>query len=216
MHAGIQLVGREFVLLGLLSALGAAPAALLNRRLDGATRLALAPCFGLAVGLCSMMTLIWRVPANRSYWIVPVLALASITAAVSIGRRDRSERAARRGRWAIDRRSAVQLALVVIVVAGAHDRPLVQLHSTGPVTYAVADAAGYIAAQDGARTKSIHGAKSSGGADATASTGRHRRGILAGVLVELPADWLRRACRRTSTRCLDWAPRRPSLPSLLH
>ena len=159
MHAGIQLVGREFVLLGLLSALGAAPAALLNRSLDGATRLALAPCFGLAVGLCSMMTLIWRVPANRSYWIVPVLALASITAAVWIGRRDRSERAARRGRWAIDRRSAVQLALVVIVVAGAHDRPLVQLNSTGPVTYAVADAAGYIAAQDGARTESIHGAK---------------------------------------------------------
>ncbi len=154
----VSLLARELFLLVLLSAIGAWPAVLAGRRLDGVARMALMPAFGLAVALCVMMTAVWRAPTDKCAWLLIVLAVASVALAA---RRLRG----RRPTW---RRALLQPLLVVAVVLGVSDAPLVHLRSVGPVSYGIADAAGYIAVEDGMRTQSEHTAAAAAGVPVTA------------------------------------------------
>ena len=153
MHTLLPLLARELFLLALLSAIGAWPAVVAGRRLDRVARLALMPAFGLAVSVCVMMTVVWRVPTNDCAWLLIVLAVASVALAA------RRLRGGSRARW----RTLLSPALVVVVVLGVYDIPMVQAHSVGPVAYEVADAAGYIAVQDAMRTQSSHAAAAGNG-----------------------------------------------------
>lgn len=157
MHVWRELLTRELFLFALLLAMGLGPVAFLPRRIDRATRLALAPAFGLAVGLCALTTALWRIPAGKSAWLILLVAAASVAVAAVMARRAPSDSPAR-APWRIGWRSALQLALIVVVVLYAFDRPLHARHSVGPVAYAIADAAGYVAEEDGARKESIHAA----------------------------------------------------------
>lgn len=154
MHVLLSLLARELFLLALLAAIGVAPAALLSRRLDAPTRIALAPALGLAVALCVMTTAVWRVPTNQCFWVLPLLAIVSVGVGVWLSRRREDSPSGRR--WRPDSRSLLQMLIVVVIVGGAFNLPLVQSRSVGPVGYDVSDAADYVSYQDGLRTQSVH------------------------------------------------------------
>ncbi len=159
MHVLLSLLAREVFLLALLVAVGVAPAALLSRRIDAPTRIALAPALGLAVALCAMTTAVWRVPTNQCFWLLPLLAIVSVGVGVWLSRRRRPDPPqASAPRWRPDARSLVQILLVIVIVGGAFNLPLVQSRSVGPAGYDVSDAADYVSYQDGLRTQSVHAA----------------------------------------------------------
>src|SRR5450755_4461454 len=81
MHVLLDLIGRELLFCALLTALGTGPAAFLPDRFDRTSRWTLAPTFGLCVGVCVTVTVVYVFPAHDTGWMVIVLALASVVLA---------------------------------------------------------------------------------------------------------------------------------------
>ncbi len=154
MQVWLELIAREGAYLALLCALGATPASLLSReRFDGIARLALAPIFGFCVGTCVATTVLYFVPAGDSWWMLILLALASVSYAAwraGLPRR-------------VDWRGVTQLALVTVAVAGPLTAALAHHDSVGPAAYYYTDVDGYVAEQDGAARMSLHDAASTYG-----------------------------------------------------
>lgn len=157
MTVWFELLTRELAMLALLCAMGSGPVALLHRSYDRATRLALTPAYGLALGMCVLTTGLWRIPGYKLVWIglVP-LALLSVAVALVVRRRRQAQPEPLR------RADALQLAAVVGVVLVALSWPLASRDTPGPIGgYAVADAAGYLGEIDGAQQQSIRTARDS-------------------------------------------------------
>ena len=77
MHVWLDLIYRELLFVALLGAIGSGPAAFLSGRWDGTARIAMAPVFGLCVGVCLAVTLVYFVPTADTGWVVIPAALAS-------------------------------------------------------------------------------------------------------------------------------------------
>lgn len=137
---------------------GLGPVAFLSERVDRASRLALAPAFGLAIAMCVLVTTSWRVPLDHSFWLLPLLAGLSLAVAAWRARRA-SPQAPERAPWRIGRSACAQLLVVVLVVSISLAQPLVRRDSVGPVGYAVADAGGYVLEEDGVQQQSIYAAE---------------------------------------------------------
>jgi hypothetical protein len=150
MHIWTDLLARELALFAILLALGSGPAAYLSSRFDTAARIALAPVLGFCVGTCVTTTLLEFVPAEDSYWIVVVLAVASVGVAARRHAKARVEVACR-----LTLKDVVQLAIVCIVVAGPLTYTLHERHTVGPAAYYFTDVDNFVAEQDGAQTESI-------------------------------------------------------------
>jgi hypothetical protein len=154
----LALLTRELALLVVLTVIGLGPVALLHRSVDRASRLALAPAFGLAVSTCVLATTLWRVPAYRGWPLLGVMMVASVALAVFLGRRAGVD-APQRSPLRLPRREAVQLVIVIGFVLGALNVPLWIAGSAGPIGgHRIADAAGYVAEIDGAQRESLHAA----------------------------------------------------------
>jgi len=158
MHVWYALLARELVMFAFLLLVGLGPVAFLPPRVDRASRLALAPAFGLSVSMCVLVTSVWRVPVHRTAWLLPLLAAASVTVAVWRAKHAAPD-AAERTPWRIGASAVVQLVLVAVVVMGSLSLPLVRRDSVGPVGYGVADAGGYVLEQDGMEAESIYAAE---------------------------------------------------------
>jgi hypothetical protein len=163
MHLWTQIIVRELYMLVLLLCLGSGPASLLGRRFDTLSRVAMAPVLGLCLGTCVFTTVLWFWPASSTYWLLPILALASVAMAFWRGVSGRvsgsSGECSRARSGIVPRRSAILgglgLALVAVVVLAPFDYTLHERHSVGPVGYTVWDAAGYAAEADGIVQQSI-------------------------------------------------------------
>lgn len=151
MHVWLDLISRELLFLALLAAIGAGPATFLSERFDGVARLAMAPVFGLCVGVCVTVTLVYFFPTSETWWVVILLALVSLGVA-----------ARRRGTappW-LGRRGLIQLAVVAIVVMVSFDYPLALRHTVGPAGgWAIADTTGYVSEINGEARQGIHRAE---------------------------------------------------------
>lgn len=150
-----------------IAGIGAYPASKLSMRFDMAARIALAPLLGLCVGTCIATTLLWFAPASDTFWVIPLVAGASIALVMRRGGRvardaagrttttaDRSHGApvgTRRG-LLVD---ALQLLVVVLAVAAPITYTFVARNSVGPVGYRVGDAQGYVASIDAAQRESL-------------------------------------------------------------
>ncbi len=153
----MDLLAREGALLGILLALGAAPAAFLSGRIDLAGRLALAPILGFCVGTCLATTVLQFAPAGDTYWILPPVALLSL--GVAAWRTSRFRGRSGRLTW-LPLRDIAQLLVVCVAVVGPLTYTLHQHHTVGPVAYTYTDVDGYVAEEDGAQTASISKASS--------------------------------------------------------
>lgn len=169
MHVAFALIVRELLMLVVVTALGAGPAALLGPRTGGLVRVALMPVIGLCLGVCIFTSLLWVLPAGATAWLVPGLALGSIVAGLWIARgrrrralRSRQEKKAalteerhdakgsrRWGRLGVVLLPACQIVIISLSVGGPIDYTLHGLSSTGPVFYRVVDALGYVSETDG-------------------------------------------------------------------
>jgi hypothetical protein len=158
MHVWYALLARELVMFVFLLLVGLGPVAFLPGRVDRASRVALAPAFGLAVAMCVLVTAVWRVPLDKGAWLLPLLAVASVGLAVWRARREPPD-APGRAPWRIGKSALAQLLLVAVVVMGSLSQPLVRRDSVGPVGYGVADADGYVLQQDGMAKESIYAAE---------------------------------------------------------
>lgn len=140
-------------MLAILLALGSGPASLLGARFGAAARLALTPVLGLCAGTCVFTTLIGLTAADNTYWLVPVLALASLAlAARRTLAADRSPTSFAARAFAPLKRlgafDALALLLVCVVVAAPLDYTLHERHSVGPTGLQIWDADGYTADAD--------------------------------------------------------------------
>jgi hypothetical protein len=151
-----DLIGRELAFLVIITMLGSGPATLLKGKVSAPVRFAIMPVIGVCAGSCVFTTLLEQFPASSTFWLLPVLAVASVTAAVLVPRRYR----ARRPELQRDEKPAstskgpreyVKLLLVAIIVASPFSLALLHADSVGPTTYQVYDMADYIAFQDGAQ-----------------------------------------------------------------
>ncbi len=152
MNIWTQLATSEAALLAMLVALGSGPAALLPASFDAATRIALAPILGFCLGTCVMTTTLEFVPAQDSYPLLVVVALAS--AAFAAWRR---LGAPARGRPSL--RDAAQLLVVCVAVAGPLTVVLHDRHTVGPAAYYFTDVDNYVAVQEAAGTTSLREAR---------------------------------------------------------
>lgn len=158
MHIWIDLIFRELLFLVLLAALGSAPATFLPQRYDGVARLALAPVFGLCVGVCLTVTLVYFFAASETGWVLMLLALASL--AIAGWRAGWTAPWSRRRVGWPSRRGVVQLAIVAIVMLASLSYPLALRHTVGPEGgWAVADTAGYLSETNGEAHQSIQRAE---------------------------------------------------------
>ena len=82
MHIWSDIFARELIMLAILLCLGSGPASFLGRRFDATARVAMAPVLGLCLGTCVFTTLIWFTAARNTYWLLPLLALASLAVAL--------------------------------------------------------------------------------------------------------------------------------------
>jgi hypothetical protein len=162
MHIWTDIVVRELVMLVTLAAIGSGPASYLGRRFDAAARVALAPVLGLCLGTSMFTTLIWFTAARNTYWLVPVIALASLTIALRratttgrvVGRESRTSRILASLKK-LPARDALALVAVCVVVAAPLSYTLHERHSIGPIGFEVWDAVGYTATADGMEKQSI-------------------------------------------------------------
>jgi hypothetical protein len=153
MHIWRELLAREGVFLLLLAMIGAGPAAFLSERFDGAARIALAPALGFCLGTAVATTVLQFVPAEHMYGVILGLAIASTALAAWRLWRARSRlRAEASARPII--RDAVQLLIVVLVVAGPLSYTFHEHYTVGPGVYYYADVTSYVSEQDGQLTRS--------------------------------------------------------------
>ena len=156
----------------LLAAIGSGPATYLPERFDRAARWALAPVFGLCVGVCVTVTLVYAFPTRDTSWVLIVLAVASVALACwhtgrpAAWRRSGGASPAETERpFAIRRspgivRDAFQIGVVVIVILVSFNYPLGLRHTVGPDGgYAIADTTGYVSETNGEERDSIHQAE---------------------------------------------------------
>ncbi|MFZ1994349.1 MAG: hypothetical protein WAU75_09580 [Solirubrobacteraceae bacterium] len=149
MHIWLDLIVRELLFLVLLAMLGAGPAALLSDRFEGA-RAALAPVLGLCVGACLAVTMVDYYPASQTDWLIATVAVVS--SAVAAWRRPALRLPSPR--------SALQGAVVAVVILGAFNYPLAGRHTVGPVGgYTVADTSGYVSEINGLEHDSLRDAR---------------------------------------------------------
>ncbi|MFZ1994038.1 MAG: hypothetical protein WAU75_08005 [Solirubrobacteraceae bacterium] len=148
MHIWTDLLTREAVFLVVLLALGAGPAALLSERLDGVTRLVLAPALGLCVGVTITTTLVQYAPVQHTYWVL--YPVAAISLAFAVWRQIRA-----RTTFALPVREFAQIVVIAVVVLGPPTSTLHTRATVGPVALNVYDAAGYVAEIDSQQTRSI-------------------------------------------------------------
>lgn len=160
MDVWITLLARELALLAVLGIIGLGPVALLHRSVDRATRLALAPAYGLAVAVCVLVTSLWAVPAYRGWPLLIGMMVVSLMLAYGMaGRAARDADAPERRPLSIPRREAAQLLALVVVVLVAFNIPMAHVGSVGPAGgFRIADASGYVAQIDGAQRESIRAA----------------------------------------------------------
>ncbi len=143
---------RELAALAVLLAMGSGPASFLGRRFDAAARVAIAPVLGLCLATCVFTTLIWFTAARNTYWLIPVIASASVAVALrrslpasgADGFWHRSRRLLARLRV----RDALALGIVCVVVAAPLSATLHQRDSVGPTGYLILDTDGYTATAD--------------------------------------------------------------------
>jgi hypothetical protein len=146
--------------------LGSGPASFLGQRFGAAARVAMAPVLGLCLGTCVFTTLIWFTGAHNTYWLLPVLAIASVAVALRRGLADpgngpvapywrRIALLARR----LSLYDAVALVIVCVVVAMPLSYTLHERHSVGPTGFEVWDAFAFTAEADGAAEESSHSAE---------------------------------------------------------
>ncbi len=155
-------------MLALLAALGSGPATYLGRGFTKSMRISLAPVLGLCLGTCVFTSTLWFSPARFTYWLLPPLAMASLTVALV---RSRTHRAARRdesGRPASGRLQAVtrsgyldaaSLVLICLVISAPLNYTLHERHSVGPTGFEVWDSFAFTAEADAAVNDSIHAAE---------------------------------------------------------
>jgi hypothetical protein len=162
MHIWTDIAVRELVMLVTLAAIGSGPASYLGRRFDAAARVALAPVLGLCLGTCIFTTVIWFTAARNTYWLVPVIAVASLTVAVRraaiTGSADRRGSRSSRVLDSLKRlpaRDALALTVVCLVVAAPLSYTLHERHSVGPLGFLVWDTDGYTETADGMEQQSI-------------------------------------------------------------
>lgn len=151
MSVWVDLIARELFFLALLVGFGSGPATFLSERFDGVARLALAPVFGLCVGVCATVTLLYFFPTSVTWWVLIPMALASLW--VAVWRRGRAPR------WP-GRRGLIQLAVVAIVLLASFDYALALRHTVGPAGgYVVFDTSGYVTEANAEARESIHRAE---------------------------------------------------------
>ena len=160
MHVWADIFVRELAMLATLAFLGSGPASYLGRRFSAAARLALAPVLGFCVGIAVFTTLIWFTAAHNTYWLLPLLAVASLAAATrrTLSAAERRGSLAERFQSVISRvrvRDVTALAVVCVVVAAPLDVTLHQRHSVGPTGFAVWDGVDYVAEPDGMAQESL-------------------------------------------------------------
>jgi hypothetical protein len=149
-----------------LLALGSGPASFLGRRFDAAARIAVAPVLGLCLGTSVFTTLIWFTGAWNTYWLLPVLALVSVTVALRRGlasqQQNPDEQLRRRIALLLMRLSrydAIALVTICVVVAMPLSYTLHERHSVGPTGFEVWDAFAFTAEADGSVEDSSHSAE---------------------------------------------------------
>lgn len=155
-----------------MAAIGSGPATFLPERFDRVARWALAPVFGLCVGVCVTVTLVYAFPTGDTGWVVIVLAVASVvlawwhTGPRTGGRgspgwfRTAAERpfASRRSPAIV--RDGLQVGVVVVVILVSFNYPLTLRHTVGPDGgYSIADTTGYVSETNGEERDSIHQAE---------------------------------------------------------
>lgn len=176
MHAALAVLERELLMLSVLAALGSGPTALLGSRVDALGRVALAPVFGLCVGVCIYTSLLWLYPASTTAWSLPCMAALSVFVCWKVQARKRRlaadssappadttrnqakhrpQRGRPWGRLGAVLVATVQLLIVGIAVAGPIDYTLHQMKSNGPVFYRIVDTLGYVAEADGAEHQTL-------------------------------------------------------------
>ena len=151
---------------------GVGPASFMRPTLGWTIRLLLSPAFGLAAGTSIFTTLIWFFPAGRTYWLIPLLALASSGVAVWRANATRNpglvlpqatstdpahvvEPAERPNstRFVI---AVLQVAAVAVLVLAPTTSIIAYHHSVGPVAFRVDDVDGYVAETDAMHHESLH------------------------------------------------------------
>lgn len=155
MHILIELILREGAFLALLVALGAGPAAYLSTRFDAAARVAMTPVLGFCTGSALATTLTQFFPADDTYWVLVLAAVASV--AVSY-RRTRPGTGAASLRSRLGRREVAQVVLVCLAVAGPLSFTLLERNTVGPGDFYFTDGVSYVSETDGLRTTSTEDA----------------------------------------------------------
>lgn len=134
------LLPRELLMLAIIGALGAGPAALLPGEQRSLVRVALAPALGLALGSVVLVTANLLVPLGASLWF-PVLPIAAISLAVALRRAGRADPGLREHVHVL---AVVALLAVLAVPLGALNHPFDARLSQGPVGYGIFDGPGYV------------------------------------------------------------------------
>jgi hypothetical protein len=147
MHVWLDLISRELLFFALLTALGSGPASFLPARFGNTVRFALAPAFGLCVGVCLTVTLVYAFPASETGWVVIAFAAASVALGSWRGHTVRWPRVV----------NLAQVLAVVIVVIGSFNFAFGERGTVGPAGgYQVGDASGYVSETNGEARESIH------------------------------------------------------------
>jgi hypothetical protein len=150
MTTWLDLTFREVVILALLAALGAGPAAFL-RDTQAGTRTALAPALGLALGATALVSAGNVTSLGTAAWVVllPMILISLAILAVKERRRPRgSERSPAVA-------TGLKICLLIVVVTSALNYPLAHRDSLGPVAYRVSDAAYYVEFADRLESHSL-------------------------------------------------------------
>jgi hypothetical protein len=161
-------ISRELAMLVMAGLLGAAPVMSLRRHASWPIRVALMPVVGFCLGTSVTTTLLWFFPAASTFWILPMLVVASCALTWRLARTheqpegEEPEREEEEADTGSRRRLVVgllQCLLVLAVVSGPLALTLVENHSDGPVAFQVYDAAAYVGIQDAMQHQSIHEAE---------------------------------------------------------
>lgn len=152
-------VSRELLFLLILSALGSGPATFLSVRFSPLARAAMAPALGMCVGTAIFTCTLWFFPANKTFWLVPALAILSLAAAAhrswSAIRPIRSKNSARL------LVGVLEIVLVFLLVSAPTVYTFEQNRSVGPVTYLAPDSGAYTLTIDGMVHESLRTAAAS-------------------------------------------------------
>lgn len=144
MSTWLDLTFREAVILALLAALGAGPAAFL-RGTQAGTRLALAPAFGLGLGAAALVSAGYVTSLGTAAWAV-LLPMIVVSLTIFVVKERRRQRGGERSPGVAT--APLKIGLFLVVVTAALNYPLAHRESLGPVAYRVTDASGYVALND--------------------------------------------------------------------